>query len=311
MPSKLPLTELHLFTLIDELLLTSYRMLKMAIPRIVWQTWKTHQVPDKWKESPESIRRYCPGWKYRLTDDQENLDFVRKEFPQYLSLYQSFDREIYRVDMVRYLRLYRYGGVYMDLDIKLKRPLDELFKGDGDLYLVRTPNLNGYTNSFMASKPKCPFWLRCIEEIKRRSQNRPWYIIGDLKVIWTTGPDMITEVARQYNQPFVTIPYLLGHPCTICDHYLNRPCSEDDSYVEELQGSSWTGTASSLFHFVVCRWDLVVPLVIMVILLLLFLLTRPWTWGTNSNEVQVLDPKRLDSKVRVQVAPGSYQKILN
>lgn len=115
----------------------------MGIPKIIWQTWKTHQVPEKWSQSPESIRLTAPDWDYHLTDDQENLEFVQREFPEYLPLYLSFDREIYRVDIIRYLRLYRHGGVYMDLDIKLKRPLDELFKTDADLFLVKTPNLGG------------------------------------------------------------------------------------------------------------------------------------------------------------------------
>lgn len=244
----------------------------MGIPKIIWQTWKTHQVPDKWKASPESIRHHCPDWSYRLMSDLQNLEFVQQEFPEYLSLYRSFDREIYRVDLVRYLLLYRYGGVYMDLDLKLKRPLDQLFKGHHDLYLVRTPNLHGYTNAFMASRPGCPFWLRCIEEIQRRSQNRPWYILGDLRVLWTTGPGMITRVAQDYNRPFVTIPYLLGHPCSICDHYLNRPCSSEESWVEELPGSSWTGMASHLFRTAVCRWDYIVPILIVLLLLLIFFL---------------------------------------
>lgn len=275
----------------------------MGIPKIIWQTWKTHQVPDKWKESPESISFHCPNWKYRLVDDQENLDFVKENFPQYLSLYQSFDREIYRVDMIRYLRLYYHGGVYMDLDLKLTRSLDQLLKGDHDLYLVRTPNLNGYTNSFMASKQGCPFWLRCIEEIKKRSQNRPWYILGDLKVIWTTGPDMITKVAQEYNHPFVTIPYLLGHPCTICDHYLDRPCPSEDSYVEELKGSSWTGVASTLFQMCVCRWDYIVPIFIIMILLLFSFLI--WC---STDPSQVVDLERSDPKVNVEIIPGRRQE---
>ena len=284
---------------VDQNPLTFYRMLKMGIPKLIWQTWKTHQVPEKWRASPESIRRHCPDWSYRLTHDQENLDFVQNEFPEYLSLYRSFDREIYRVDMVRYLLLYRYGGVYMDLDLKLTRPLDQLFRTNADLYLVRTPNLNGYTNSFMASKPRCEFWLKCIEKIAHRWKNRPWYILSDLKVIWTTGPDMITEVAREYTRPFVTIPYRLGHPCTICDHYLNRPCTMDASYMEELPGSSWTGAVSGLFHLIVCRWDLVV---VLLLLLLLLLVVSPWRWLRDP--IKVGNGKGLDSKIQVQVVPG-------
>lgn len=241
----------------------------MEIPKLLWQTWKTKTVPDKWIESPQSVGQHLPDWEYRLTTDEENLAFVEKEFPELLELYRSFPREIYRVDMIRYLYLYRFGGVYIDLDIKLKRPLTDLFSSGGDLYLTSTPNLNGLTNSFMASTPGNPFWMRCIEEIKRRVREKPFYIFGDLQVLWTTGPGMITTVAREYDRPYSVIPYRLGHPCTICDHYHDRPCSGEESYIEELQGGSWSGGGAVVLHTVVCRWKALLLLLVFIIFLLL------------------------------------------
>ena len=239
------------------------------IPKIIWQTWKTHQVPDKWKTSPESIQRFCPGWTYHLTDDQENLQFVKEHFPQFLDLYQSFDREIYRVDMVRYLRLYLYGGVYLDLDLELIKPLEDLLTEEGNLYLVRTPNLGGYTNAFMASAPGVEFWIRCIHEIANRVVHKPFYIQGDLKVLWTTGPQMITSVATKYNRPFVTIPYALGHPCTVCDNY-DGVGDLSQAYVKELEGSSWS-TSASVVHYVWCRWYAILALLLLILVFLLIL----------------------------------------
>lgn len=124
----------------------------------------------------------------------------------------------------------------------------------------------------MASKPNCPFWLECISNIRERAQRRPWYIQGDLKVLWTTGPDLVTEVAKQYTHPFVTIPYRLGHPCTICDHYWDRPCSDDLSFIEELPGSSWSGGLARAFHTLVCQWELFILVIILILLLLLLIL---------------------------------------
>lgn len=243
----------------------------MRVPKRIWQTWKTHTVPDHWKASPESIRQQCPNWKYTLMDDRDNLRFVREEFPEYLELYESFDREIYRADMIRYLLLYKYGGVYMDLDIKLTRPLEDLFQNEGELYLVQTPNWSGYTNSFMASVPNCLFWIHCVEKIAERAANTPWYIRGDLKVLWTTGPSMVSSVVKEYDRPYVTIPYKLAHPCSICDHYFNRPCSDEHSYIEELEGSSWSNS-SEWFHFLVCRWDWVFISILALILLVIILI---------------------------------------
>lgn len=241
----------------------------MRVPKRIWQTWKTSEVPEKWRSSPESIRRLCPDWEYVLTTDEQNREFVQKEFPQFLDLYMSFDREIYRVDMVRYLLLYKYGGVYMDLDLELLRPLEDLLDIDSELYLVRTPNLGGYTNALMASAPGVTFWLDCIAEIAHRVQYKPWYIQGDLQVLWTTGPSMITSVAARYTHPYVTIPYRLGHPCSVCDNYRGTG-DLSQAYVKELEGSSWSGSAAIVHYFMCCTGTVLAILGVILLLIFLF-----------------------------------------
>jgi mannosyltransferase OCH1-like enzyme len=249
------------------------KMSKSSIPKIIWQTYKTHSIPNKWSSSPESLKKYHPTWKYHLTDDQENRQFMLTHYPEYLNLYDRLGREvkpICQVDMIRILRLHKYGGVYIDLDYEALKPFDDLFSIDSDLYLFRTSNLGGFTNSFLASIPGCYFWIKCIEKIIYRLDNKPWYILGDLRVLWTTGPGMLTDVANEYNKPYVTIPYKLGHPCNICDHYLNRVCTASESYVKELKGSSWTDPSVDIFYFMVCRWEYILSILFLILLIILF-----------------------------------------
>lgn len=251
-------------------------MSNVKIPKIIWQTYKTHQIPAKWISSPESMKRLHPTWEYRFTTDIDNRKFVESEYPQYLALYDRLGREIKPicpVDMIRYLFLHKYGGMYLDLDYRAIKAFDSLFKIDADLYMFKTPNGQSYTNSIMASKPGCQFWLQCIEQIAHRLDNCPWYIFGDLRVLWTTGPGMLSSVLNDYNQPFVTIPSKLGHPCSICDHYFNRVCAETDSYVEELPGSSWTSPSTQLYYFGLCRWReiLLFILILLIIVILVWL----------------------------------------
>ena len=56
-----------------------------------------------------------------LHTDADNRAFIAREFPKYLGLYDGYDTHIKRVDAVRYFLLYRYGGVYMDLDMTCLR----------------------------------------------------------------------------------------------------------------------------------------------------------------------------------------------
>ena len=244
----------------------------MKIPRVIFRTWKTKVVPDKWSSSTTSLQRYASEYTTFLYTDEENRELVKIYFPEYLGLYDSFDRTIYRVDMVRYIWLYVNGGIYMDLDLELIKPLDSLFSSDAELYLAKTP-AGGYTNAFMASAPGCQFWLKCLETIKWRWDNPCIYAVGDLKVLWTTGPGMVTAVAEEHNEQFITLPKLLAHPCSVCDKYLERDTSTEYSYFKELKGSSWTNPSTEVVYFCMCRWDVIlaVVLLLVVVLCLIFL----------------------------------------
>jgi len=241
----------------------------MVVPKIIFQTWKTHSIPDKWKSSPASLKQLHSDWNYILMSDEDNLKFVKKHFPNYLNLYQKLPKNIMKADMIRYMWLYVNGGVYIDLDYEALKNFNDLFSSSADLFLVKTPNFNGYTNSFMASKPKCKFWLKCLEKIQERAYNVPWYMPMDYMVLWVTGSIMLTDVAREYNHPFVTIPAKLGHPCSVYDKY-SGVCDYSEAYVRELEGSSWTTITTRIAHFFVYQWrDILVFTFLLLILLFL------------------------------------------
>ena len=49
----------------------------------------------------------------------DKLDiFVQKCFPFYYDMYVNYPKNIQRCDVIRYMLMYEYGGVYSDLDVK-------------------------------------------------------------------------------------------------------------------------------------------------------------------------------------------------
>ena len=166
------------------------------IPKIFFQTWKTSEVPDKWKESGPSYIKHHPDHKYILTTDEDNRKFVKEHFPDFLETYDSFDYPIMRADAIRYMWLYVNGGKYFDLDIKLLGNTDHLFLGD--LVLVNSSNVEWkLTNSIMASRPGHPIWLEIIQEIKNNPKG-PWWAYDKInRVIQTTGPAVLHRVVKR------------------------------------------------------------------------------------------------------------------
>jgi hypothetical protein len=173
----------------------------VAIPCIIHQTWKSTHVPAPLSRFQQRWRELHPSFEYRLWTDQQNDDFVKREYPEYYGLYRSFSREIFRTDLVRCLYLLHFGGVYADLDVEPLRSVDEFLAGAGDCVLGAEPEAHARKrrdkplmacNALMASVPGHPFWRRMIEEMERRAA-RPG---GEPVAI--TGPIALDAVFERY-----------------------------------------------------------------------------------------------------------------
>ena len=237
----------------------------VGIPKIIYQSWKTHDVPEHWKVSPESIKALMPDWQYVLYDNAENREMVAEHFPDFLPYYDAFPYDIMRADAARYCFLYLYGGIYMDLDFEVQQDLSELFTGSGEVYLVASGNVSSYyTNSFMASQPGSKFWLEAIEEMKKPVG----FWAGMMKhfiIMCQSGPLMLSRVARSTSTVIGVLPRSRVMPCSIC----NIECSTCDAYLKPLQGSSWISYDTKFLNFWLCHWKTVVSALFFFLILLL------------------------------------------
>jgi len=148
-------------------------------------------------------------WEYRLWTDKNNLQLVNESFPEYMHMFNGLvkglpgfvkGKKIRQADTIRYMILYKYGGVYADLDMAALKPLDpmmlqhEIVLGQEPLAHAHLLNKKERTvcNAIMSSVPGHPFWLRVLKGI----QNPPSKSKGD--PVDTTGPRMLERVLLQY-----------------------------------------------------------------------------------------------------------------
>ena len=247
---------------------------EIRIPKIIMQTWKDRHIPDNWKESPVSIAEHMPGWEYVLMTDEDNRKFVAEHFPDFLPYYDSFPYAIQRADAIRACWLYVKGGIYMDLDFIVKKPLDPLFKSDNELYVVPSGNVpTTITNSFMASKPGCKVWLTYIEEMKKAL---PYWAYGKhLKVMTSTGPLCFSRSIQKWSGVYAILPSKLMMPCSVC----TPVCDTEYAYLIPLDGRSWCQWDSLAMNFGLCNWRaLVLAIVIIVLAILIYFLLRRYRY---------------------------------
>lgn len=173
------------------------------ISKVIFQTWKSKtELPANFAYWQQTFKDLHPNYQYRLWDDADNRAFIEKNFPWFLERYDSFPAEIYRADAVRYFFLYRFGGIYADLDTECLRNLDPLLTG-GDVILGRMGSNPAFEhsipNAFMMSKPRQEFWLFVISLICDTVGERPEYVTGPV-VLKQAYDDYTTQYREDWVQ---------------------------------------------------------------------------------------------------------------
>ena len=247
----------------------------VTIPKIIFQTWKSRDdIPDKWISGQESIETYMSDWTHVITDDDDNRNFIKEYYPEYLSKYDSFPYNIQRADFVRPFLLYKFGGLYLDMDIEIQRPLDDLFTSDSEVFLVMSGNVTSCTtNSFMASKKGAEFWKIYFEEM---CQELPFWckFTKHFTIMKSTGPIAIHRAFQKHesSRSIVILPAKLVMPCNICN--MTTTCDTSESYIKPLQGSSWvTSWDTHFFNFTICcMYEIIFAVVVILILIIMLIL---------------------------------------
>ncbi len=168
------------------------------IPKIIHQTWKSDKIPDQFKLINNKLLELHPDYEYKLWTDNDNYKFIKNEYPFLLELYESYPKNIQKVDLVRYCILHKYGGIFLDLDFLIIRNFDSLINNKQCVFGLE-PNNNTKNwnkdkiicNAWMASIPNHPFFRHIIDN----SQNKKL----DLNdVLSSTGPFFLTNCYDNY-----------------------------------------------------------------------------------------------------------------
>ncbi len=212
------------------------------IPRLVHQTWKDHDVPERFLEAQRSWREIHPGWEYRFWTDEDLADLVHERAPELSELYARYPEAIQRVDAARYVILREFGGLYADLDVWCLRSVEPLL--DSEVVLPRTTPF-GVSNQFMLAVPGHALLEHAVASLPRAFEKwgRVWP--RHLRVLTTTGPLFMTGRLREFGvREGVRI-------LTLDEHGHGDPAL---SYVRHLRGNTWAGWDTHVINFFHDHW---------------------------------------------------------
>ena len=244
--------------------------------RIIHQVWfgtmpskrEAKKVYIKFKKYRDSWKIKNPTW-YHIEWNKKLCElFVFTFFPEHYDLYKNYSYEIQRCDSVRYMILYRYGGLYADMDYYCVKPFDKVFElYKSPLYLVQTPNRSGdyVSNSLMFSTPQHPFWKSILIEMEIE-KSPPMYYSKHLTVMFTTGPGIVNRVYHKYKRRYnlKSWPHKYFQPHTHTQNVMSL--KNENVYAIHMSGGCWHGN-DSVFIVLVCKeWKFIVFIIAVIII---------------------------------------------
>jgi mannosyltransferase OCH1-like enzyme len=98
---------------------------QLTIPRSIWQTYKTQNLPPQALKCQQSWKSH-PGFAYSFLDDLQIKQFVRRELPpRVFAVFESLPLGVMKADLWRYCVVYTKGGIYADIDSVALRPITD------------------------------------------------------------------------------------------------------------------------------------------------------------------------------------------
>jgi mannosyltransferase OCH1-like enzyme len=209
---------------------------ELKIPKIIHQIWLGSPIPESFIDLQQSwIEAHLGrGWSYKLWTDEDvtNMQLYNQEF------YDATDNYGVKSDILRWEILYKYGGVYVDMDFECLRELDN-FHYAYDFYTGIQPLDTLFVQlgaALVGSRPGHPILQHCIETIKN-----DWHLQGAPR---KTGPVHFTKsfyaCANRNDNKDIALPAIYFYPLGCRDTKENRNgWRKQGSYAVHWWAKSW------------------------------------------------------------------------
>lgn len=200
-----------------------------SIPKHIWRIFITQgtkkvPLPEIAIQTEQTLRELNPEYKITMVDNQFVEPFIRENYGDIVwSYYLRIDPSYgaVRADFLRYLILYKEGGIYTDLKISVSKPFRETILESDQLLLSHWDNLPGeehegwghleglesiprgeYIMGVIIAAPGHPFLREVILEVMRNIDTYNPYIhnTGFSGTLWLTGPVLYTLVAKRMQE---------------------------------------------------------------------------------------------------------------
>jgi len=270
------------------------------IPKLIHQIWfqGKDNIPEHLKAYHDTWIQNNPNFVIIVWDEvkiQNEIDsFSDKEVKD---MYNNYPHMIQKIDLAKYIILYKYGGVYIDMDTKNIQRIKESFFEDYDVIVSKLPEsalfktmmiLGGnnptneiINNGIIMAAPSQPLLLDTINEAKKNKNSIYKHINKTLYVYVTTGPLCLTNAVLK-NQKTSThsklkiIDQSFFEGCDLITVESGNCKPPENAIGIHLYENGWVSDSDTfiknIFIYILNNFILIVSLIVSLIILFIYMI---------------------------------------
>lgn len=213
----------------------------MSIPKVIHYCWfGKNKMPKKVKKCIKSWEKYCPDYEI-ICWNEENFDFSQNQYAR--EAYEA-GKWAFVSDYARLKVVYDYGGIYMDTDVELIKPIDTLLEYEGYMGFEKSGNVA--TGLGFGAEKGNKIVGKMLE-----NYNGITFIKPDGSYDLTPCPDrnsaVLTELGMDLNntnQIFSGMRFFPDEYFSPMDYYTGKKQITENTYSIHHYSASWTSSVS-------------------------------------------------------------------
>ncbi len=172
-----------------------------TIPRQIFQTHKSVSYllsKPKLATAVASWRKYSPGFRYYFFTDAMCDAFMKEHFSGTIyDAYQKLPMAVMKADLWRYCVVYKYGGIYADVDTICEQNPALLIRYGAQLCCAPEPDCPYFCQWVFAAPPGSPI-LKSVIDLSVQRIHAQTEFKGQHLIHFLTGPAVFTDAIDQY-----------------------------------------------------------------------------------------------------------------